>query len=415
MRSGVKPFFRVRTLDEVRSLAADLRTLEREDVPLVSSLGRTLAADVVAGSDLPGFARATMDGWAVRAEDTFGTAETSPAYLRLCGEVVMGSAPGFMVEAGSCGRIGTGGMLPDGADAVLMVEHSREVGQGTVEVTRPVAPGANVLGRDDDARAGQVVLRAGHRLRPQDVGLLASLGIASPAVVRRPRVGIISTGDEVVPMEVSPAPGQVRDVNTHTLAGQVLDAGGEPVVIGLVPDDEASLRAAVSGAAGSTDLTLLSGGSSMGQRDLTAAIFMSLPGSAMLVHGVSVSPGKPFIWVRAGERNLLGLPGQVASCMIAFHLFVEPMVERLLGREPRSFTRFPHVQARLNANIPAGPGRETYHRVRVHQKGEEWEAEPIFGKSGLLRTLTEGQGLVRVALGSEGIVAGSRVTVMLFP
>lgn len=411
----MKPFFKTQTLEQVHALARRSGALGAEQVSLGSLPGRTLARDLEAPHDLPGFSRSTMDGYAVRGQDTFGASEGSPGYLGLVGEVVMGRPPGFGLEPGCCARIGTGGMLPEGADAVVMVEHTRIVDDGTVEVARSVAPGAHVIGPTDDAREGQVLLPAGRVLRPQDVGLLASLGVGEAEVVTRPLVGIISTGDEVVDVSETPGPGQVRDVNTHTLAAQLHAAGAEPHPLGLVPDDEKAIRGRVQRSIESCDLTLLSGGSSMGVRDLTVDIFLSFAGASLLVHGVSVAPGKPFIWVDTAGHALLGLPGQVASCMIAFHLFVEPIIERMLGREAASFTRFGRRRAVLGRNVPGIQGREAFHRV-VLRPGEDGPvAEPLFGKSGLLRTLTQAEGLVRVPLGCEGLDEGSQVTVMLFP
>jgi len=415
----MKPFFEVQTLEAVHRRMGQLQPLDEESVHIDRAAGRTLARDLVAPHDLPGFPRATMDGYAVRARDTFGASETSPAYLSMVGDVRMGQRPTFALEAGQCARVGTGGMLPGGTDAVAMVEHTRLLDGQTVELTRSLAPGSNVMGPTDDATRGQLLLPAGQRLRPQDVGLLAALGVAEPEVLRRPRLGIISTGDEVVPVERQPAPGQVRDVNTHTLACQSTDAGAEPLLLGLVADDEPALRSRVRQSVQRCELTLLSGGSSVGVRDLTREVFLSFPGAQLLVHGVSVAPGKPFIWVRVGdgaeERHLLGLPGQVASCMVAFHLFVEPMVERLLGREARSFVLFPRIEARLARNLPAAPGRETFARVALREEPDGWIADPVFGKSGLLRTLTASHGLVRVPLGCEGLDADDRVTVLRFP
>lgn len=411
----MKPFFKVLSVAEVRARAESIAVRSAESVALTEARGRTLAEDLRAPRDLPGFPRSVMDGYAVHSRDTFGTSEGSPGYLRLAGEVVMGEVPSLVIRPGECARIGTGGMLPEGADAIVMVEHTRALEEGSVEIVKPIAPGGHVLGPTDDAAKGEELLAAGQRLRAQDLGLLAALGQSEVSVVARPRVGILSTGDEVVPIEVEPRAGQVRDVNTHTLTAQTVAAGGEAVGLGLIPDDEAKLRAAVADARERCDLVLLSGGSSMGVRDLTAEIFLSFEGAEMLVHGVSVAPGKPFIWVRAGESQLLGLPGQVASCMISFHLFVEPILERMLGREARSFTRFGRCPATLTRNLPSAPGREEYVRVRVERAGDSWLAEPIFGKSGLIRTLTQGQGLVCVPINSEGRDEGTAVTVLLYP
>ncbi|MGD8396641.1 MAG: molybdopterin molybdotransferase MoeA [Candidatus Eiseniibacteriota bacterium] len=441
MTDRTKPFFRVQTVDAVRTRAARVAPCPAERVELAGALGRSLAGELHAPADLPGFPRAVMDGYAVRSRDTFGTGESSPGYLCLVGEVPMGEVPAFTIVPGECARIGTGGMLPGGADAVVMVEHTRALADGTVEIIRPVAPGGHVLGPTDDAAAGQRLLPAGQRLRPQDLGLLAALGVTEVAVVTRPRVGILSTGDEVVPIDVAPRPGQVRDVNTHTLTAQVAEAGGIPVPMGLVADDPTRLRDAVQAARARSDLLLLSGGSSMGTRDLTVEIFRSFAGAELLVHGVAVAPGKPFIWVHTGAGgpacHLLGLPGQVASCMIAFHLFVEPILERMLGRAARSFTRFARRRATLARNLPSVPGREEYVRVRLERTGgdgareapdgdgpdgdapddspDAWRAEPLFGKSGLIRTLTAGHGLVRVPAHAEGLDEGTPVTVLLYP
>lgn len=411
----MKPFFNVQSVAAVQTLAGEAPVLGAEDAPLAACAGRTLATDLAAPHDLPGFTRSTMDGFAVRARDTFGCSETQPAYLELSGEVVMGQTPDFTVEQGQCARIFTGGMLPAGADAVLMVEHTRMAGDTTLEAAKSVAPGDNILGPTDDAAQGQVLLHAGHELRPQDIGLMAGLGIESAGVIRRPRVAIISTGDEVVPISEAPGPGQVRDVNTYTLEQLVRRAGGDPRVMGLVPDDRPALEATVGQALKSCDLVLLSGGSSVGTRDLTAEVFESFPKAELLVHGVAVSPGKPFIWVRAGEKHLLGLPGQVASCMVAFHVLVEPLLEAMLGRPPLAFRRFGRIKGELARNIPSTPGREDYIRAKLASNNGTAMIEPVFGKSGLITTLVQGHGLVRIPADSEGLYQGETVEMLLFP
>jgi molybdopterin molybdotransferase len=394
-----------------------LEALAAESVELGAAAGRVLARPFTAPHDLPGFTRATMDGFAVRGKDTFGAGETEPAYLRLAGEVRMGTEPDFRLGPGQCARIMTGGMLPAGADAVVMVEHTRELAGGEVEIARSAAPGANLLGPADDAARGRELLPAGHRLRPQDLGLLAGLGRERVEVRRRPRVGVISTGDEVVPVGAEPGPGQVRDVNTTTLAAQVRQAGGEPLALGLAPDRPEELARLVERSLAEADLTLLSGGSSVGARDLTADIFTSFAGAELLVHGVSVSPGKPFIWVRTPAGHLLGLPGQVASCLVAFHLLVEPVLEAMLGRPALPFARFGRRPAVLARNLASAQGREDYVRVRLEpgENGGPERAAPVLGKSGLIRTLVQGHGLVRIPLEDEGLEAGAAVEVLTFP
>jgi molybdopterin molybdotransferase len=411
----MKPFFNVLSVRQVHGFAQKLNALPSETVPLFEAGGRVLAQDFKAPVDLPGFDRSTMDGYAVRSQDTFGASETSPAYLELCGQVLMGHKPDFEITPGHCAKIGTGGMLPKGADAVVMVEHTRSLDGTAVELSTSLAPGAHVLRRDDDAAAGEVLLPSGHRLRPQDVGLLAALGVSRAAVRRRPRVGIISTGDEVVPVETQPMPGQVRDVNTHTIYSQVTACGGKPVSYGLAADDKKDLTRKVEISMQENHITLLSGGSSVGVRDLTAEVFSSFEGAKLLVHGVGVSPGKPFIWVKAGDKQLLGLPGQVASCLISFFLFVEPIMERLLGRDAEPFTRFGRQKAVLRRPVPSVPGREEYVRARLLVEKGQITAEPVFGKSGLLSTLIKSQGLLMVEADSEGLYAGDEVEILLFP
>lgn len=411
----MKAFFKVQDVAAVHALAQELAPLPAEEVPLGQALGRSLARPLAAVSDLPGFTRATMDGYAVRATDTFGAGETSPGYLDIVGEVRMGTSPAFGLEPGQCARIGTGGMLPMGSDAVVMVEHTRLLDETSLEVATSVAPGGNTLGPTDDAAQGQELLPQGQRLRPQDLGLLAALGQEKVLVVHRPRVGIVSTGDEVVPVGADPAPGQVRDVNTYTLAAQVSRAGGNPMPLGLVPDQAPAIQEATARSLEGCDLTLLSGGSSVGTRDFTSEVFLSFTGAELLVHGVAVSPGKPFLWVRTDSGHLIGLPGQVASCLVAFYLLVEPILERLQGRPALPFARFARLPAVLTRNIPSAPGREEYLRVALSQEGGQWLAQPLFGKSGLLTTMIQGQGLVRVPKDCEGLDAAEAVEVLLFP
>ncbi|MGC7879135.1 molybdopterin molybdotransferase MoeA, partial [Desulforudis sp. 1190] len=271
-------FFRALT---VEAALAELRRhfqalLETEKVDLRQALGRVLARDCFAPEDVPGFDRSTMDGFAVRARDTFGASEGLPAYLEVTGEILMGEAPSGEIGAAEAFRVPTGGMLPAGADAVVMLEYTEPLDDRTIGVVRPVAPGENVIRRGDDLRRDEQLFEAGHRLRPQDVGLLAAAGIGEVEVYRRLRVGIITTGDEIVPVKAKPGPGQVRDVNSYTAQGQVVECGGEPVLFGVVPDEFESLAAVLRRALAETDLVVISGGSSVGARDITARVIDSL-------------------------------------------------------------------------------------------------------------------------------------------
>ena len=305
----MKSFLTLQSVEEVLAHLRSFAPLPEERIPLDEAAGRCLAHAFTAPADLPGFDRSTVDGYAVRARDVFGAQEGSPALLECVGDCPMGRAPEFSLEEGQTARILTGGMLPSGADCVVMVEYSRPAGNALVELARTQAPGDNVILHDDDAPAGAELLPAGRRLRPEDIGLLAAFGVREVTVRRPARVAILSTGDEVLPIDEEPRPGQVRDVNAYTLAALCREAGARPQRAGLVRDDPEALREAVVRLAAEADIVAVSGGSSAGMRDHTVNVFTSLPGSELLTHGVSISPGKPFILARAprGEGEVFDL------------------------------------------------------------------------------------------------------------
>ncbi|MEW6446482.1 MAG: gephyrin-like molybdotransferase Glp [Bacillota bacterium] len=399
--------FSTLTVAEARKKMIErLKALPAEEVPLFSAYGRILAEDVLALEEVPGFDRATMDGFAVRAADTFGASEGLPAYLRVTGEVLMGRAPAGVLKQGEAWRIPTGGMLPEGADAVVMLEYAEDAGPDIVAVLRPVAPEENVVRRGDDIRAGMVVANAGKRLRPQDIGLLAACGVRGVRVRKRPVVGIIGTGDEIVAAETAPAPGQVRDVNTPALAGAVEAAGGVPAVFGTVPDELPALREILSRAVGECDMALLSGGSSVGARDLTLQAITSLPEAEVLFHGLAVKPGKPTVGAAVSGKPVFGLPGHPVSALVVFEFLVRPLLEPELPERPP-------LRVRLGRSLRSAPGREDYFRVRLVLKEGELVAEPILGKSGLIATLARADGLVRIPLDAAGAEAGELVDLFL--
>ncbi len=402
----MKSFLTLKSVDEVLSLIRTFDRLPEESISLDESAGRYLAQDWVAPEDLPGFARSTVDGYAVRAQDVFGAQEGSPALLECVGDCPMGSAPSFSLAPGQTARILTGGMLPEGADSVVMVEYSRPVGDNLVELIRTQAPGDHVLERDEDAAEGSVLIPAGRRLRPQEVGLLAALGQQTVSVRRRPRVTILSTGDEVVPVERKPLPGQVRDVNSHSLAALCTGAGAEVRMAGLVGDDRAELEAAVREAAQWADVVLLSGGSSAGMRDHTVEVFLSMPDSSLLVHGAAISPGKPFILARTGGICLMGLPGQVTSALVCARVFLLPLLRHLQGGEE---TVTPGVSAVLSRSVASAQGRRDFIRVRLSRSADGWIADPVTAPSGLISGLVAADALVICPENSEGLYAGQSV------
>ncbi|MBI9084905.1 MAG: molybdopterin molybdenumtransferase MoeA [Desulfobacterales bacterium] len=405
-------FFKVTHLPDVLAYRSQFCRAGIESVALDAVCGRILAADLVADLDLPGFSRATMDGYAVAAASTFGASEANPAYLALKGRVSMGEKPAFGVGPGEAAGIATGGMLPQGTDAVAMVEHTELLDPTTIEVYRSVAPGQHVIAAGEDYALGNIVLTSGSRIRPQEAGLLAAFGQNTIRVFQKPRVGIVSTGDEIVPVEQIPARGRIRDINTHTLSGQVLAAGGVPVAYGIVSDDFDDLRAVCRQALDETDMVLISGGSSVGIRDFTVRVLDSLPQSRILVQGISISPGKPTILADTGGKAVWGLPGHVVSAMVVFSVVVQPFLETMAGLSEAGGKRL-HVPARLSRNVPSAQGRIDFIRVRLSQTGGKLMAEPLLGKSGLINTMVQADGLIAVDINTEGLDCGEAVSVMV--
>jgi molybdopterin molybdotransferase len=412
----MKGFFQLIGRREFMKLLARFEPLEREETGLDGARGRIVFENIRSPEDLPPFSRSTMDGFAVRAKDTFGCSESEPALLNIVGEIPMGTAGDHIeIRPGQTAKIWTGGALPKGADSVVMVEYTHLVDPETIEVFRPVAPGENVILQGEDFREGEIVFNAGHELRSQDIGVLAGLGITRIPVFRRPRVAIISTGDELVPPERRPAPGQIRDINSTTLASQVEEAGGIALKMGIIRDDpETMLEACQEALDSGADILLLSGGSSVGRRDFTLTVFEAIPGTEVLAHGVSIRPGKPTILAKRGNQALFGLPGHVASAMVVFYLFVRPLVRFMSGRELS--IGLPEVLATCSQEIPSVSGREDFVRVRLQKLPDQDlpEAFPVWGRSGLLRPLVKADGLLIVPRDSEGLEKGERARVLLF-
>ena len=406
-------FFQLKTVEEILSIVEGLDPLPEETIALEEALGRVAAYDVTSDEDLPGFSRASMDGMAVRARDTFGSTESLPALLEIVGDVIMGEVPNVTVGPGQAVRIPTGGMVPPGADAVVMIEYCHLLDDRTVEVARAVSPLENVIQPDDDVRKGAAVLPGGRRLRPQDLGVLAGLGCTRVPVVRRPNIAILSTGDEIVPVNQSPRLGQVRDINSHTLAAFCRAFGAIPRTLGLAPDQYEPLRAQVEQGLSDSDSVWISGGSSVGTRDLTIQVMESFPGMEILAHGVSISPGKPTIIARKGTRTVWGLPGHASSALVVAEVLLAPFLRRLSGETTPHLPGPVSVQAELARNIASAPGRDDYVRVRLRQKNGRLLADPLFGKSGLISPLVDADGLVCVDRFTEGLYQGDSVTVNL--
>jgi molybdopterin molybdotransferase len=406
-------FFNVKTPQEVFRIIEHFGPSGEETVSLEDSLGRILARDIISDEDLPHFSRSVVDGFAVRAKDTFGASESLPAFFEIAGEVQMGQSPAVTVAEGQAVRISTGGMLPEGTDGAVMIEHCMAMEENTIAVSRPISPLENIIQPGDDFKRGESVINHGHCLRPQDLGVLAGLGKGEIPVFKKPRVAIISTGDEIVSIDEHPAPGQVRDINSYTLAAFCRRNGAEPLHIGLCSDSFDTLKKLAEEGLNRADTVWISGGSSVGTRDLTLKVFETLADFSLLVHGISISPGKPTIIGISGSIPVIGLPGHVASALVVADVFLTPLLFRLSGRSYFSGVQQPQAEAILARNIESASGREDYIRVRLIREPEGLIAEPIFGKSGLISTLVEADGLVRVDMNTEGLYKGQLVKVLL--
>ncbi len=406
-----REFFSARTVSEALSGFRPARRTAVEPVPLDAALHRVPANDITADVPLPGFARSTVDGFAVRAADTYGASEGLPSYLDLTGAVRMGAEPTVAVGPGQCVQIPTGAVLPPGADAVVMIEYTAATMPGTIEVTRPVAPGSGIVRADEDVALGAVLVPAGRPLRAPDLGLLAAAGVTSVDVHLRPRVVVFSTGDEVVPPETKELrAGQVRDATASALAGLIRNAGGDPVYAGIVPDDEAALTAALSAALTSADLVVVSAGSSVGTRDETSAAVAAV--GEIWCHGLALKPGKPTLLAECGGVPLVGLPGNPLSALVVFGLIGIPLVWRLAGceRPPAG----PSTRARLSRDLPSAAGRLDVVQVRLVDASDGRSAEPIFGPSALLSVLARADGYLVVPEAATGLDGGTEVEVVLY-
>ena len=408
-----KTFFKVLDVEQVLDLRRGFQPVSSEEVLLEAAVGRILSEDVPAGENLPGFARATVDGYAVQAASTFGAGESSPALLAVVGAVAMGEAPQTAVAAGQAVRIATGGMLPPGADGVVMLEHVESLDESSIEVVRSVAPGQNLIAAGEDFESGARIAAAGRRLRPQDAGVLAAFGRTRVKAFRQPVVGIISTGDEIVPAEAPPGLAQIRDVNRYTLAGLAVQAGAVPVSFGIVRDEFQPLHAACHRALEACDMVLISGGSSVGARDYSVEAISAFAGAELLVHGIAISPGKPTILAKVLGKALWGLPGHVVSSMVVFSRIVRPFLLHIGGLAAPTAEEI-RIPARLNRNVASAHGRTDFVRVRLLRGENEWRAEPVLGKSGLINTMVKSDGIIEIGKNVEGLDEGARVDVILF-
>jgi len=410
-RSGIVPLDVAQKLLKERLAQCSKRAIE--EVSLEQCLERILGQDICSKENIPPHPRSVMDGYAVKAGETFGATEGMPAYLRVSGEVKMGEFPEVGPAIECCFKIATGGLLPPETDAVVMLEHTVQTGTEMIEITKPVALGENIIGRGDDVKKGEPLLKSGHCLRPQDIGLLAGLGITTLGVQPLVRVGIFSTGDEIVPFDQTPPPGKVRDMNSVNLAALTQKQGAKPTFYGVIKDDEELFLAAVQKAMQENDIVIFSGSSSVGSRDLGESVVCKL--ADLLIHGVAIKPGKPVIVAFSGNKALFGLPGHPVSASVAFDLFVQPVIDSFSGREFSGLPQLRTVQAICKRNMNSAGGRTDFIRVSLTRKDSgEYEAHPVLGKSGALSTMVDADGFFRIEESSQGVESGEMVMVYLY-
>lgn len=390
-------------------------TPKTETVRLESATGRVLAIDIKCPGDLPGFARSTVDGFAIAARDTFGASESSPAYVKVTHDIPMGSVPDFDLNTGESARIATGGMLPGGADAVLMLEHAQQVSQGMIEAQRALAPGENVISRGEDARSGDLLLDKGHRLRAHDIAVLAGIGEARVQVCVRPVVAIISTGDEIVPPSDILTPGKVHDMNAYNLNSLVIEQGAEPIMMGIVPDNYEQLKETVDRAIRCASMVLVTGGSSVGARDQSERVIGGI--GRFLFHGVALRPGKPLIVAIAeGGVPVFGLPGHPRAVTVCFKIFIHPVLRRLSGLsyEIGMEGRAGYVRARLMRAVSSTAGRQDEICVALESRADGLWAMPLVAKSGLMTTLIKAHGTLSIPANVLGYGDGEEVDIQLY-
>lgn len=399
-------FFRVIKYEEaVNHLKNNLPARDKQRIKLIDAGLKILAQNVICPADLPDFDRSTVDGYAVRAEDTFGSSESMPAFLDYLGEIKMGDIAAYDLEPGQCVWVPTGGMLPLNADAVVMVEYTEKLGEDTILINKPVAPGENVLQRGEDARKGQEILKRDKLLRPQDIGFLASLGIDQIEVFKPYSIGIISTGDEIVPVDQEPTGAQIRDVNTYSLTTGVLACGCNVKNYPIIKDDFHELKACLKDALGENDIVLISGGSSVGVMDVTLSVLKSFPDCQVLFHGLAVKPGKPTMAANIDGKLVVGLPGHPVSALTIFYVLLKPIL---------SYTPFSKIQAVMKVNIASQAGRDDFIPVVLGGSGEVKEAYPLLGKSGMMSILAMADGYIQIPYEKQGILAGEKVEVVIF-
>lgn len=382
-----------------------------EKVNILDSMGRIIYEDIVSEMNVPHFRRSTVDGYAVNSKDIRGASESIPAIMEYKGEVLMGREPSSSIEfPGECIYVPTGGMIPDGADSVVMVEYSEKLDENTILINKSIPHGENLVEIGEDIEVGEVIIKRGRKLRPYEIGVLSSLGIMDIQVSKRPKVAIISTGDEIVNPKEEPSLGEVRDINSYLIESSIVEDGGIPINYGVVKDDIEDLKDTVDDAICKADIVLISGGSSVGKKDMTIDVINSLGKPGVFVHGISIKPGKPTIIGKVKDKIVFGLPGHPLSAAIVYKVMVKYCIDKLLGFEEKDYP----IVCKFSTNYHSAKGREEYLPVTLSQDLDNIVATPIFSKSGLISGFSKADGIMKIDKNLEGIVEGENVLVYKF-
>lgn len=405
-------FFNVVSIEEAKRLLLDNFShyqFDVEEVNIIDSKNRILAEDIVSDINVPEFNRSTVDGYAIKSGDSNGASDAVPSVLNILGEVRMGQRTEVDIKSGEVLYVPTGGMLPNGADAMIMIENTEKMDENTLLINRSISTGENVVYKGDDIKSGETALKSGRKINTEVIGVLAALGIKRVKVYKKPRFYTISTGDEIIDIDEKLEIGKIRDINSYTLRSLIIDIGGEVSGSSIIKDDYEKLRFEVEKALEVSDIVLISGGSSVGTRDYTHKVIESFSGKGVFVHGVSIKPGKPTIMGEGNGKLIFGLPGHPVSSIMVFNTFLNYYINEKFGL--KEIPKF--VNATMDFNFPSASGRTTYQMVKLDERDGKYYATPTFGKSGMISLLSKSKGYVVIEIHEEGIYKGEERKVYL--